>query len=46
MILGLGGVLALQGKSEEAIELMEKGLPLSINEKQKRLLALHSAFYT
>ncbi len=35
MILGLGGVLALQGKSEEAIELMEKGLPLSINEKQK-----------
>ena len=35
MMLGLGGVLALQGKSEEAIDLMEKGLPLSINEKQK-----------
>ncbi len=35
MILGLAGVLALQGKSEEAIELMERGLPLSINEKQK-----------
>jgi transcriptional regulator with XRE-family HTH domain len=35
MILGLSGVLALQGKSEEAIELMERGLPLSINEKQK-----------
>lgn len=35
MILGLGGVLALQGKSEDAIELMEKGLPLSMNEKQK-----------
>ncbi len=35
MILGLGGVLALQGKSQEAIELMERGLPLSINEKQK-----------
>ena len=35
MILGLAGVLALQEKSEEAIELMEKGLPLSINEKQK-----------
>jgi len=35
MILGLAGVLALQGNSEEAIELMEKGLPLSINEKQK-----------
>lgn len=35
MILGLAGVLALQEKSEEAIELMERGLPLSINEKQK-----------
>ena len=35
MILGLGGVLALQGKSEEAIELMERGLSLSTNEKQK-----------
>ncbi len=35
MILGLAGVLALQGKSEEAIELMERGLPISNNEKQK-----------
>lgn len=35
MLLGLAGVLALQGKSEEAVELMERGLPLSINEKQK-----------
>ena len=35
MILGLAGVLALQGNTEEAIELMERGLPLSINEKQK-----------
>ena len=35
MILGLGGVLALQNKTEKAIELIEKGLPLSINEKQK-----------
>lgn len=35
MVLGLAGVLALQGKSEEAIELMEKGLPISINEPQK-----------
>ena len=34
-ILGLAGVLALQNKSEEAIELMERGLPISINEKQK-----------
>ena len=35
MLLGLAGVLALQGKSPEAIEYMEKGLPLSSNEKQK-----------
>lgn len=35
MILGLADALALQGKSNEAIELMEKGLPLSANEKQK-----------
>ena len=35
MILGLAGVLAFQGKSEEAIELMERGIPLSVNEKQR-----------
>lgn len=35
MILGLAGVMALEDKSEEAIELMERGLPLSENEKQK-----------
>lgn len=35
MMLGLASVLALQGNAEEAIEWMEKGLPLSINEKQK-----------
>lgn len=35
MILGLAGVLALRDKSEEAIGLIEKGLPLSANEKQK-----------
>lgn len=35
MILGLAGVLALQGKTTEAIEWMERGLPLSNNEKQK-----------
>ena len=35
MILGLAGVLALQNKSEEAIELTERGLPMSVNEKQK-----------
>ena len=35
MILGLAGVLSLQGNSEEAVELIERGLPLSDNEKQK-----------
>lgn len=35
MILGLAGVLALKGITTEAIELIEKGLPLSENEKQK-----------
>jgi transcriptional regulator with XRE-family HTH domain len=35
MMLGLAGALALQGDTAEAIELMEKGLPLSTNEKQK-----------
>ena len=35
MILGLAGVLSLQGSSEEAIDLIEMGLPLSDNEKQK-----------
>ena len=35
MMLGLAGALALQGSTAEAIELMEKGLPLSTNEKHK-----------
>ena len=35
MILGLAGVLALQGKAQEAVALMERGLPLSVNEKQR-----------
>lgn len=35
MILGLAGTLALMGNTKEAIELMEKGLSISINEKQK-----------
>lgn len=35
MLLGLAGTLALKGKSEEAVLLIEKGLPLSSNEKQK-----------
>lgn len=35
MILGPASTLALKGNTDEAIELMERGLPLSINEKQK-----------
>ena len=35
MLLGLASTLALKGSTAEAIELMEKGLPLSANEKQK-----------
>ena len=35
MILGLASTLALMGNTEEAIEWMEKGLSISINEKQK-----------
>lgn len=35
MILGLASTLALKGNTNEAIELMERGLPISINEKQK-----------
>ncbi len=35
MILGLASTLALKGNNDEAIELMERGLPISINEKQK-----------
>lgn len=35
MMLGLASTLALMGNTDEAIELMEKGLFLSGNEKQK-----------
>ncbi len=35
MLLGLAGVLALSGKTDEAITLMERGLPLCESEKQK-----------
>ena len=35
MILGLAEVLALKNEAEEAVKLIEKGLPLSENEKQK-----------
>lgn len=35
MLLGLAGVLALSDKTDEAVTLMEKGLPLCESEKQK-----------
>lgn len=35
MILGLASTLALKDSTEEAIALMERGLAISINEKQK-----------
>ena len=35
MLLGLASTLALKGDTEEAIELIERGLPLSGSEKQK-----------
>lgn len=35
MILGLASTLALKDNTEEAIELTERGLQISINEKQK-----------
>ena len=35
MILGLAGVLALSEKTDESITMIERGLPLSENEKQK-----------
>lgn len=38
MMLGLAGVLALKGNHSEAAALIEKGLPLSSNEKQKATL--------
>ena len=38
MILGLASTLALKDKTDEAIELMERGLPISINEKQKSMI--------
>lgn len=35
MILGLAGTLALKGEYQEAIELIECGLPVSQNQRQK-----------
>lgn len=35
MILGLASTVALKGNTDEAIDLMERGLAISINEKQK-----------
>lgn len=38
MILGLASTLALKGETNEAIELMERGLPISINDRQKSMM--------
>ena len=38
IILGLASTLALKDNTDEAIELMEIGLPLSINERQKSMI--------
>ncbi len=35
MILGLASTLALKGNTDETIELMERGLSIFINERQK-----------
>lgn len=45
MILGLASTLALKGNTDEAIELMERGLPLSINEKQKSTMRGNVMFF-
>lgn len=38
MILELASTLALKGETNEAIELMERGLPISINDRQKSMM--------
>lgn len=38
MILGLASTLALKGNTNEAIELMERGLPISVNDRQKSMI--------
>ena len=40
MLLGLAGVLALSDKTDEAITLMERGLPLCESEKQKAVVMM------
>ncbi len=45
MMLGLAGALALQGKCEEAIELMEKGHRFPSAKNKKQHLVRFSAFY-
>lgn len=45
MILGLASTLALKGETNEAIELMERGLPISINDRQKSMMKATLCFY-
>ena len=44
MLLGLASVLALSGDTKESIELIETGLPLSENEKQKATMRASLCF--
>ena len=44
MILGLASTLALKGETNEAIELMERGLPISINDRQKSMMKVTLCF--
>lgn len=44
MLLGLQVHWPLKGNVKNAIELMERGLPLSINEKSKTTMRSHTSF--
>ena|GEM_PF-4879758 len=44
VILGLASTLALKGSTDEAIDLVERGLPISINEKKKSTMCATLCF--
>ena len=46
MILRLLSTLVLKENTDETIELMERGLPISINEKQKSTMRATFVLYT
>lgn len=45
MILGLDSTLALKGNTNEAIELIERGLLISINDRQKSMIKATLCFF-